>query len=71
MARYILSKNQIKRLIDGKSVIDGHGRKFVAGKELKETLQLIDKHNLYEKFVVLIENGEMDILKKMPQDSEV
>ena len=71
MARYILNKNQIKRLIDGKEVVDGHGRKFVAGKGIKEALQLIDKYNMYENFVVTIENGKIDILKKLPQDSEV
>lgn len=28
MARYILTKVQIKRLIEGKYIVDGRGRKF-------------------------------------------
>ena len=42
MAKYILNKHQIKRLIDGKHVIDGHGRKLIAGENVKGVLQKID-----------------------------
>lgn len=63
MAKYILNKHQIKRLIDGKHVIDGHGRKLIAGENVKGVLQKIDENNLYDKLKVVIENGELDILK--------
>lgn len=64
MAKYILSKLQIKRLIDGKHVVDGHGRKLIAGENVKEILSKIDDSNLYDKFDVIIENGGFDIVKK-------
>lgn len=49
--------------IDGKHVIDGHGRKLIAGENVKGVLQKIDENNLYDKFKVVIANGELDILK--------
>lgn len=65
MARYILGKLQIKRLLDGKHVMDGHGRKFIAGDNIKEVLQKIDECDLYDIFEVFIENGGMDMRKKV------
>ena len=65
MARYILGKPQIKRLLEGKTVMDGRGRKFIAGDNIKEVLQMLDEHNLYDKFEVVIENGQFDMRKKV------
>lgn len=65
MAKYILTKLQIKRLLDGKHVMDGHGRKFVAGDNIKEVLQKLDEYNLYDKFEVIVENGQLDMRKKV------
>lgn len=65
MARYILGKLQIKRLLDGKHVMDGHGRKFIAGNNIKEVLQVIDERNLYDEYEVFIENGGFDMRKKV------
>jgi len=64
MAKYILSKHQIKRLIDGKEVVDGHGRKYFVKGNSMEVLKMIDERNLYDKFTVTVENGEMDIVQK-------
>lgn len=63
MAKYILNKFQIKRLINGQYVVDGHGRKFFAGNEIKELLSLIDENNLYKRFDVTIEDGQIDFVK--------
>lgn len=68
MAKYILTKLQIKRLLDGKYVMDGHGRKLIAGKNLKELLGTIDDHDLYDKFEVFIENGQLDMRKKVQDE---
>lgn len=64
MAKYILNKSQIKRLIDGKYVVDGHGRKFLASENIKEVLRKMDELNAYDKFNAIIENGTFDIVKK-------
>lgn len=65
MSNYILGKPQIKRLLEGKTVMDGHGRKFCAGDNIKQVLQMLDEHNLYDKFEVVIENGVFDMRKKV------
>lgn len=65
MAKYILGKPQIKRLLEGKTVMDGHGRKFYAGDNIKEVLQKLDEYNLYDQFEVVIENGSFDMRKKV------
>ena len=64
MARYRLGKAQIKRLLDNKPVVDGHGRKYLAGGEVKVMLSKIDTHNLYDKFEVFMEDGGLDIVNK-------
>ena len=64
MARYIIGKSQIKRLLEGKSIQDIHGRNYCAGGNLKEVLQKLDEYNLYDKYEVIFENGEIDIVKK-------
>ena len=61
MAKYILSKYQIQRLIDGKEIIDSSGRKFVASESVKELLSKVD----CEKYEVIFENRELDIRKKV------
>ena len=45
-------------------MIDGHGRKFFAGKEINELLRMIDENNLYNRFDVTIEDGQIDFVKK-------
>lgn len=65
MSKYILGKPQIKRLLEGKTVMDGHGRKFVAGYNIKEVLQTLDDYNAYDKFEVVIEDGKFDMRKKV------
>lgn len=64
MAKYILKKPQIKRLIEGKPVTDGYGLKYVVGPKVKELLQMINDHDLYDEFSVIIENGGIDIVQK-------
>lgn len=62
--RYRLTKTQVKRLIDGKYVTDGSGRKYAAGDNMKEVLQILDEKDLYDKFDVIIEDGKFDLVKK-------
>ena len=64
MAKYILSKLQIKRLLDGNYVVDGHGRKLIADDKTKDVLRELDELNLYDKFDAIIENGKFDVVKK-------
>ena len=61
MAKYILNKYQIQRLIDGKEVVNNMGRKFIASESVKELLSKVD----CEKYEVLFENGELDIRRKV------
>lgn len=65
MSRYKLGKAQINRLLEDKPVMDGHGRKFYASDKTKECLQMIYNHNLYDKFDVIVEDGVLDIVKKV------
>lgn len=62
--KYILTKAQIKRLIDGKHVSDGRGRKLTAGDNIKEVLRALDERNLYDKYDAIIENGSFDLVRK-------
>lgn len=64
MGRYKLGKTQVKRLLDGGYVMDGHGRKYKAEKNLKEVLQTIDELDAYDKYDLIIENGEFDLVRK-------
>lgn len=64
MARYRLGKAQIKRLLDGKPVVDGHGRKYLADKKVKEILREMDNYNLCDKLEVFMEDGGIDIVRK-------
>lgn len=61
MAKYILNKYQIQRLIDGKEIIDSMGRKFLASESVKEQLSKLD----CEKYEVVFENGELGFRKKV------
>ena len=65
MSKYILGKPQIKRLLEGKTVMDGNGRKFVAGDNIKEVLQTLDDYNAYDIFEVVIDDGKFDMRKKV------
>lgn len=65
MSRYKLGKLQIKRLLEDKPVMDGFGRKYFASEELKETLKELDKHNLYDRYDVIMYDGGVDILEKL------
>lgn len=62
--KYRLTKTQVKRLLDGNYVVDGSGRKFYAGKNIKEVLQKLDELNAYDKFDAIIEDGKFDLVKK-------
>lgn len=62
--KYILTKTQIKRLIDGKHVTDSRGKKIVAGDNVKEVLRKLDELNLYDTYDAIIENGSFDLVKK-------
>lgn len=65
MGRYIIGKPQIKRLLEGKPVTDGAGRKFIAKGKVMEALQMIVDYNLFKKYeVILLEDGFIDIQKK-------
>lgn len=65
MAKYILGKLQIKRLLDGKYVMDGRGRKFIIGDNIKEVLQKIDECDLYDKYEIFVENDGIYIREKV------
>lgn len=60
MAKYVLTKYQIQRLIDGKAIADSRGRKFLASESVKEQLSKLD----CEKYEVVFENGELAIRDK-------
>ena len=62
--KYILTKNNIKRLIQGKHVVDERGRRFVAGDKVIDVLKTLDEHNAYDKFDAVIENGQLDLVRK-------
>jgi len=64
MGRYKLGKPQIKRLLEDKPVMDGHGRKLYANDEVKRELKMIHDNNLYDKFDVNVEGCAMDIVLK-------
>ena len=64
MARYKLSKAQIKRLLEDKPVVDGHGIKYLASPEVKARLQRFDEDNLYDKLNVIMDNGALSIEDK-------
>ena len=65
MAKYILSKYQIKRLIEGKEVVDSSGKKYVASEKMKALLNKFDSMDVYEEYEVVFENGSIDIRKKV------
>lgn len=65
MARGILYKSQVKRLLSGKNVVDGTGRKYYVGEgELKEDLKFVDEHDLYDKVEIFFEYGNIEIVVK-------
>ena len=61
--RYKLTKLQIKRLIDGKPVINGR-QKLYADSKVKDALKAFDERNMYDKYDVILENGGIDIREK-------
>jgi len=70
MGRYKLGKPQIKRLLEDKPVMDGHGRKLYANDEVKRELKMIHDNNLYDKFDVIVEGCAMDIVLKEGANNE-
>lgn len=64
MAKYILTKTQIKRLVDGKPVVDGMGRKFYASENVKEMLKKFIELNAHERFDAVVENGTFHVVEK-------
>lgn len=61
MSRYKLGKLQIQRLIDGKYVVDGHGRKFTVDKQTRKMLKELYSSDKYD---FIIENREIKIIEK-------
>lgn len=62
MSKYRLGKLQIKRLIEGKSVVNGHGQKFYASENIVDTLKEIDTQNLYDELDIICD-GRMIVIK--------
>lgn len=60
-----LNKKQITGLLLDKPVVDGHGRKFKVGDNVKEILQMLVDDNLLDKYQVVVENGEIDVVEKL------
>ena len=61
--KYRLTKLQIKRLIEGKPVINGR-QKLYADDKVKDALKTFDERNLYDKYDVILEDGGLDIKEK-------
>lgn len=61
MSRYKLGKLQIQRLIEGKYVVDGHGKKLTVDKQTREVLKELD----CTKYDVIVENRELKIAEKV------
>ena len=70
MGRYRLGKPQVRRLINDSFIMDGHGRKYTANKELKETLKEIDDSNTYNEVDILMYDGGIEVRKKNVTDTE-
>lgn len=64
MAKYVLTKQQIKRLIEGKNVVDSRGKSYIASERMKALLNKFDSMDVYEEYEVVFENGNLDIRKK-------
>lgn len=62
--KYVLTKKQIIGLLLDKPVMDGHGRKFKLGDNVKDLLQMLVDNNLLDKYQVIIENNQIDIVEK-------
>lgn len=61
MSRYKLGKLQIQRLIEGKWVIDGHGKKLTVDKQTREVLkELLDS----DEYEAIIDGRELKIVHK-------
>lgn len=56
--RYKLTRTQVKRLIGGGYVTDGHGEKHDAGKDVKARLKEIDDNDLYGRVSIYLDTGE-------------
>lgn len=57
MSKAIISKSQVKRLLAGGFVVDGHGRKYKADRDTMDLLQRFDENNLYDKLRIVFEDG--------------
>ncbi len=68
MSRYRLGKPQVRRLINGDWVMDGHGRKYFANEEVRAGLKNFDDNNRYGGFDIFLENGKIDIYEKAQQE---
>ena len=59
--KYRLTKLQVKRLIDGKSVQTGSGIKIYASESLKEGLKNLDKNNVYPVCDIFLDTSTKEI----------
>ena len=64
MATYRISKQQVKRLLSGGYVQDGHGRKLLATDNVKEVIKTIDDNDLYDKVDILLKDGMLDVRRR-------
>ena len=60
----------MRRLVNDGFVVDGHGRKYTASKELKATLKEIDDSNAYSEVDILMYDGGIEVRKKNDADTE-
>lgn len=64
MNKYKINKNQARMLLHGK-VLQMGARKIVASESVKATLQMIETHNAYDFYdIVITDKYEFDIVKK-------
>ena len=66
MAKYNLTKLQVKMLLQDKPVVDGRGLHIRVGNNIKDILKKIDSENLYDKFNVVVDTKEnfFDVVPK-------
>lgn len=57
MSKATISKSQVKKLLAGGHVVDGHGRKFKADRETMDFLQRFEENDLYDKMDIVFEDG--------------
>lgn len=66
MAKYNLKKTQVNRLLEGKPVVTGTGRRIVLSAEIMGLLKKIDDNDMYDKVDIVIDttDNSFDVVKK-------